>query len=167
VELSTRHFGAIEIDPDKVLSFPGGLIGIENAHRFALFSQPELEPFHWLQCVDRPDLVWVVVPVQDLDPGYRLCLTTQERGQLHLREGETPLCLGLLTIPARFADATLNLLAPLVINERERLGAQIINEGQGYTTRHRFKDEPHPTAKEGETHAGADAQKGRIAAARK
>ena len=166
MELATRNFGVIVIEEEKVLSFPQGLFGFADAQRFCLIHKPEALPFHWLQSVDRPELCWVVLPLLFVRPDYRLALTAADRAGVNLGAQEDPLLLTVVVVADDPAQTTVNLLAPLVINEREQTGTQIINEGGGYRTQHVLRDELETQAKEGEDHAGVNAQTQAIGSAR-
>jgi flagellar assembly factor FliW len=166
VEIKTSRFGVIEIEDDKLLTFPFGIIGYPEARTFSLIGKPENAPYYWLQCVNQPELSFVVAPLLLIRPDYDLHFNADERLTLRLEENERPLLLGVVVIPEDPMQSTINLLAPVVINERSRLGWQIINDNSRYRTRHVIKDELSELAKEGEKHAGADAQKEAVVDAR-
>lgn len=166
MKISTRHFGVIKIDEDKILSFPRGLIGFENVRRFGLLQEQEFAPFAWLQGVDAPELTLVVIPAIAVRPDYHLDLSAADRELLQAAAGDHLAILLIATIKEKFDQSTVNFLAPVVINERTRLGVQAINEQEGYGTRHVLKDELPEPAKEGESHAGADAQEKAVIDAR-
>lgn len=161
VSIESRHFGQLEIQEDKILRFPRGLVGFADATTFCLLSQPEVEPYQWLQGVTRPDLAFIVMPLQLLDPAYQLTLSETERQTLKLEPAEAPLILGIVTVPEDPQDATINKMAPLVLNERQRLGHQVVNEYPGYRTRHLIRE-----AREGEPYARAYAQEEAVVNAR-
>jgi len=155
MKFKTRHFGEIEIAEDKLLTFPNGIIGFPNHKKFCLINRPESNPYFWLQCVDQPEWAFVVLPMQVFKPDYRLELSGVEKAFLKLTPEDTAVILAVVVVPPDPSQSTVNLLAPIVVNEREFLGGQIINENGLYRTRHLLKDEIKLVAKEGENHAGA------------
>ncbi len=156
MKFTTRHFGEVEIEEEKVLTFPSGIIGFPQHKKFCLVNRPETLPYYWLQCVDQPEWAFVVLPMLVLKDDYQLELSATEKTLLNLKDDQAPVLMTVVVIPPDPTQATVNLLAPIVINENERLGAQIINENGMYRTRHLLKDELKPVAKEGDEHAGAD-----------
>jgi flagellar assembly factor FliW len=167
MQISTRNFGTVEIADDKILTFPQGIIGFTQVRRYALVHTPDSEPYHWLQGVDDPQLAFLVAPIALIRPEYKLNLPASERTMMEFTAGEEPLLLAIVTIPASgTTEASINLLAPVMIHERRQYGWQIINEGQNYKTQHLLKDEL-TSAKEGESHAGAHPKKKSIANARR
>jgi len=166
VEITTRHFGVIEIEEDKVLTFSQGMIGFENSLQFSLISKPEVAPYLWLQCVTRPELTFVVLPIIAVRADYALQLGAAERERFKLADDEAPVLLAVVVVAQDPKQSTVNLMAPILINERERIGGQIINDNGRYRTRHFIKDELMQAAKEGENHVGADKEKEAVAHAR-
>jgi flagellar assembly factor FliW len=167
VQIHAPHFGLIKIEDEKLVSFPKGVIGFTQAKKFCLLSLPTVKPYEWLQCVDVPELAFLVVPVIVLRPDYQLQLNGDEEELLNFAAGQSPLVLAIMTMSGSAQDATANFLAPLVINDELKIGCQVINEQGGYKTRHLLKDELRKFATEGQDHAGADQKKEPIADARK
>jgi flagellar assembly factor FliW len=125
---STR-FGTLEIEPEAVLSFPRGLIGLGGS-RYALLSTGADSPFSWLHSVEDPDLALPVTRPGQFFPGYEVVLSDTEAAALGL-DDEAPADVWV-TVRAteRVADFTVNLRAPIVVTPRES-GAeafQVINE---------------------------------------
>jgi flagellar assembly factor FliW len=156
MKFTTRHFGVLEIEEDKIISFPSGIIGFPRHNKFCLVNRPESLPYFWLQCVDQPEWAFVVLPIPVFKDDYQFRLSPAEIELLKFVNEDIPLILSVVVIPPDINQATVNLLAPIVINERERMGTQIINENGLYRARHLLKEEIKPVAKEGEDHAGAD-----------
>jgi flagellar assembly factor FliW len=156
MKFRTRHFGEIEIEDEKILTFPNGIIGFPNHHKFCLLLRAESNPYLWLQSVDQPEWAFVALPLMVFKKDYEFRLNPAEAALLKLTEQTVPVILAVVVIPPDFNQATVNLLAPIVINEQQRLGGQFINENGKYQTRHLLKDEIKAAAKEGENHAGAN-----------
>ena len=95
----------------------------------------ETDPLVYLQSLEDPALCFITMPILAVDPGYRL---TGERrgsgavGSLPSRQpriGEDVLCLTVLSI--RETGPTANLLAPIVVNLRNRKAVQAVAPGIG------------------------------------
>ena len=137
--IDTRNFGRLEYGAEAVLSFPAGLYAFEDQKEFLLIEQPDSAPIVFLQSLREPGLSFVMLPVQVVDPAYRLILTEEEVRALGFPEGYVPqlgrdiTCLVLLTVGR---DTTCNLLAPIVINHASRRGVQFIQFDSGYSHQH-------------------------------
>ncbi|MCD4813457.1 flagellar assembly protein FliW [bacterium] len=154
--VTTRFFGEVEVADEKLLEFPKGIIGFEDTRKFCLLALEKVRPYEWLQCIDKPELAFLVVPIRMIRADYELKLSREESRELKLETENAEVVLGIVVIPNDPQAATVNLLAPIVINEKVRLGNQVVNDRNGYKTRQSIKEENQDKAREGENHVGAD-----------
>jgi flagellar assembly factor FliW len=166
VHIKSRHFGTIEIEEDKTLSFPKGLIGFPAATTFCLIQAPEIQPYQWLHGVNNPDLAFLVLPLALVRPDYQLQLTEADERGLQFQPDDTRLALAIVVANKDPKQATVNLMAPVVVNPRLRLGGQIILEQAGCTTRNLISD-LFEQAREGEKNVGTHKEKKSIVDARR
>lgn len=125
MKLRTACFGNIEIDPAGIIHFPGGVPGFENCRRFVLLQRPEEAPVAWLQGVDDPDLAFAVVEPRHFLADYHPPLSPADLEPLKLAAGEEALILIILVLAPEPERITANLQAPVIINRKEKLGAQV------------------------------------------
>ena len=125
MKLRTACFGNIEIDPAGIIHFPGGVPGFENCRRFVLLQRPEEAPVAWLQGVDDPDLAFAVVEPCHFLAEYHPPLSPADLEPLKLAAGEEALILIILVLAPEPERITANLQAPVIINRKEKLGAQV------------------------------------------
>lgn len=161
--VTTRFFGEVEVAEGKLLEFPKGIIGFEDARTFCLLELEKVKPYQWLQCIDKPELAFLVVPIRMIRADYELKLSREEFLELQLEKDDMEILLGIVVIPADPQAATVNLIAPIVINEKSRKGNQIVNDRNGYKTRHIIKEENQDKAREGENHVGANKKEESVA----
>ena len=64
IMIETRY-GTYEVDRDKIVSFPKGLIGFADLQEYAILNLPHdgTEQFKLLQSADEPGIGFYVVPV--------------------------------------------------------------------------------------------------------
>lgn len=134
----TRQFGPIDYAEEAVISFPEGLLGFEQMHRFLLIDQPEIEPLRWLQSIDEPQIAFTVMEPELVWPDFRVRLASSDRETLGLSPEAEPLVLVLVTVPKDPADMTANLLGPLVLHRENRLARQLVIHDSTYGTRERL-----------------------------
>ncbi len=126
----TKYFGKISFEPDSELEFPCGLPGFESRKRFVAVTFPASEPLIYLQSLEDPGLCFITMPLLAVDPRYRLNVSKEDLTLLGLpaafqpRFGEDVLCLTVLSM--REEGPTANLLAPIVVNLRNRHAVQAI-----------------------------------------
>ncbi len=137
--LEVLRFGrreTIDVGRDEVVTFPQGLVGMEALRRFAILDDTRLAPCRWLQSLDDPDLAFVVVDPHLIVSDYLASISGDEALQLELEDVADADLLAIVTVRPDPAASTVNLLAPLVINRRRRLGKQVILNESGYALRH-------------------------------
>lgn len=144
VELQTK-FGPITVTEDEIIFFPRGILGFADYRRYVLVEQKD-SVFSFLQSVDEPDLSFVVIMPELVRADYAVDLSDEEVELLQISAPEDGKVYGIVTIPENVADMTVNLQAPVVINTKERLGAQLIIQGDKYHTRHNVLAEMHKNA---------------------
>lgn len=62
--LQTKVFGEVTIEEEKIITFPGGIIGFPDLTQFTLLQDEEdgIETIHWLQSLQEPGFA---MPVMD------------------------------------------------------------------------------------------------------
>ena len=141
--LHTTHFGTLDYEESGVLLFEQGLPAFESEREFVVVERPESAPVVFLQSLRNPELVFVTLPVQTVDPGYVPAIAHEDLEALGLdptrqpEEGREALLLLIVTIGDGGApEATANLMAPVVINLATRRALQALQPSSGYSARH-------------------------------
>lgn len=109
-----------------VLTMEGGLAGFDGAERYALVELPDASPLFLLRSLDVEGLEFVVAPPMVLFPDYAPELHDSAVDALGITEAADVLLLVMLTVGSGIETATANLLAPIVINQRSRVAAQVV-----------------------------------------
>jgi flagellar assembly factor FliW len=137
VMLKTTRFGEITVADDRVIVFEQGLLGFAGITRYALLDPPEgAGPFAWLQAVEPGSLAFLVCDPAPFVPDYRVGVRPEDLASLRMGDVSEGLVRVIVTVPKPPAPVTVNLLGPLVLNLRERLGRQLVLSDSGYGTRH-------------------------------
>jgi flagellar assembly factor FliW len=135
--LLTR-FGALALDPDRIILFPRGLLGFADQHHYMLADIPgNGAAFKLLQSVDDVDLSFVVLPL-DRSEGPIAGADLVAAGAALAIEEASLAVLAIVTLRADAArvDFTVNLRAPLLIDTARRLGYQHVLTNDAYSLRH-------------------------------
>ncbi|MGC8668633.1 MAG: flagellar assembly protein FliW [Chthonomonadales bacterium] len=143
LHVNTTRFGPVEVSEKAVITFPNGLIGFEQFHRFVLLEAQETSPIQWLQSVEDGSLAFPVINPWDVRPDYTPLISAGDTQALDLEEDTPRAVLAIVTIPRQDPrQITVNLLGPILINMHTRTARQIVVENAEYTTRHRIADAP-------------------------
>jgi len=139
--IRSRLFGEIDIEEEKVLTFPSGLIGMKGLKRFIILDTEENKPFRWMQSLDDPGIAFLTIEPRIFRPDYCVCVHSDEIEHLGISESGDVLVLCIVTVRREPRVLTANLQGPLVINAENRFGKQLILMEGGYSTRHPILEE--------------------------
>jgi flagellar assembly factor FliW len=148
--IQTKCFGELEYSPDSVFDFPNGIPGFEAEHAFVFLERPDAQPLLFMQSLIRPEVCLILLPVLAADRSYKLRLSEEDLAALQLpparqpRIGKDVLC----AVPVCAGDderpvPTVNLLAPILVNLKQRIGIQGIQTRSGYSHRHPLTCQDH------------------------
>jgi len=131
--IETSRFGTVEVDEDRLIEFPKGVLGFPNQHQYALIQTGDQSSFYWLQSVDRSELAFVVCDPRLFVPDYRVPIRADELAQLGL---EDPSGAQVFVIVNKVEEMlTGNLQGPLVVNCETRVAKQLVLSDRRHTTR--------------------------------
>ena len=129
----------VEWTEDQVIHFPNGLPGFENARKFIIMSVPEHQPFHWMECVDEGNNIRLaIINPLSFRPDYQPKIKKEELASLDIKDPKDLLLYVIVTLRTPLVESTANLMGPLFVNIRERVGKQIIIENDAYSLRERI-----------------------------
>ncbi len=126
MDIQTTRFGQIRITKEDVIDFPEGLLGFNQLRRFVLLDDPTDEIFAWLQSCEDPAIAFPVLEPELFAAEYSVNLTRHDLQVLQLKSAEGTRYFCIITIPDDPTQMTANLKAPVVINVKERVAAQIV-----------------------------------------
>ncbi|MDE6759366.1 MAG: flagellar assembly protein FliW [Lachnospiraceae bacterium] len=131
----TKFFGEVELDDDKVLEFPNGIIGFEDYKKFAILYDEDDKSenrISWLQSLDEQGLALPVIDPLVIAPEYAPVIEDELLGPLDDPSEEDLLFLLAMTIPSDMTKVTANMKAPFIINATARKGVQLVVENEDY-----------------------------------
>lgn len=136
LKIETQRFGELEVSDSDVITMDDGLLGFPELRRYVLTSDPEQAPFLWLQCIDEPDLAFVVVDPVIFFPGYQVSAKSEDLQSLDLKDVSEATILTIVVIPVDPMDITTNLRGPLLINPENNKAKQLVLIDDRYHTKH-------------------------------
>jgi len=119
---------------ETLIVFPNGLVGQPDWKQFILLTPEGDATIQVLKSTEHAELALMVANPGQIVENYRVPLTGEERSALELEADEQPTVL--CTISIHNNVITTNLVGPLVVNSRNRLGAQVVVIDSPYSTRH-------------------------------
>lgn len=123
VSFQTSRFGSLQVENDKIIHFPNGLLGFPEVKRYVLMDYKDT-PLKWFQAVDEPDVAFIVAEPGIVLPGFNVELDAVTKQTLQLERDEDLVVLVVLRVEGDRVIA--NLKGPLMINSKLMLGVQAV-----------------------------------------
>jgi flagellar assembly factor FliW len=133
--IDSSRFGRVEIDSDKVVEFPDGLIGLGGSSYALLASDPD-SPFLWLQSIEDPGLALPVTDPHRFFSAYAVELSDEDAERLGFDDVTAVSVYVTVRAGGAPEDFTANLKAPILV--RSGQAHQVINQAQGCELRARL-----------------------------
>lgn len=135
----TKHFGEIDLEEDKIITFDNGIMGFEDIKRYTILfdiEAGEKPVISWLQSIDEPGLAIPVINPLLVKEDYNPTVEDELLTPLGEINDENLLVLLSLTVPSDLTNMTTNLKAPFIINSDTRKGCQVIVENSDYPVKY-------------------------------
>ena len=117
MKIKTHQFGEVEFAEDKIISFNDGIFGFEELKKF-LFIKTDDSYFDWLNSIETPELAFPLFAVRLIDSDYP-------------QESDSE-AFGTVTLNPDPLKITINMKAPVFINQNEKSGYQKIIDTDKY-----------------------------------
>ncbi len=118
MKIQTTQFGEIEFGQEKVITIEDGLFGFENLKKYLLLKFDD-ELFYWLNSIDEPEIAFPLFGMEVLEDNYP--------------KEENHESFGVVTLNSDPAKITINMKAPLYINQDTKTGFQKILDKEKYS----------------------------------
>ena len=134
MQITTKVFGEITIDDEKIIHFPNGIIGFPELTDFAMIHDEEkgTDTIHWLQSLQEPAFAMPVMDPLIVCPDYNPEVDDELLNSIGEIVPEELLVVVTVTVPKDIKNMTVNLKGPMVINAAQRKATQVIVEGDEY-----------------------------------
>ena len=140
--VTTKNFGEITIDDDKIIRFPAGIIGFPDLVDFALIHDEEKGPggIHWLQSMNEPAFAMPVMDPLTVADDYNPQVDDEILKPIGELDPNETLVLVTVTVPSDLTQMSINLRGPIVINAATKKAVQVIIEGDEYQVKYPIYD---------------------------
>lgn len=139
MNIMTKNFGKIEVNENQIIYFEEGIPGFRNLKEYVLIEDTE-SAFCYLQSIQEGNISFIMINPYLLKKDYTINIKEQYIEALGGGEDKEFSIYVIATILDTVEKATVNLVAPVLIQNEKRRGMQIILENTKYTTRHKIID---------------------------
>jgi flagellar assembly factor FliW len=136
VQLQTKSFGTLEYDENAVVRIQEGMLGFSKLRDYVLIENPDTEPFKILQSINDPYVAFPMIDPRLLASDYHCSVAPEDIQVLGIADPSEVILLAVTVIPDNLSESTVNLKAPLLINQRNLKGKQIVLQESEYDTMH-------------------------------
>jgi flagellar assembly factor FliW len=140
VRVSTKAYGAIDVDDRQKIVFPKGLFGFERFKEYVLLDA-EQQPYYYLQSLDTQGAAFILLKPFLFRPDYEIDIADEELSEIGISDPKKALVFTIVTVPVDGTPMTANLAGPLVINRETRVGKQVVLTDARWKTKHDIMDE--------------------------
>ena len=118
----------LDAPPANEILLPHGIIGFAAYKRAELVYLPDHLPFLWMKLRSATDeLHFVVIEPGGVVPSYQPELFDDDADALDIRTPSEAMILNIVTLQRQNpVEATANLIGPIVVNRRTRVGRQLV-----------------------------------------
>ncbi|WP_339213870.1 flagellar assembly protein FliW [Ornithinibacillus sp. FSL M8-0202] len=139
LKIPTKYLGDVVIDKEQIIYFQSGIPGFVDEKEFVLLNIPGNPVFQFLQSVKSETLAFVVTNPYQFYSEYTFELDDSTIEALEINSEEDVLIASIVTLKAPFESSTINLKAPVLINQRKMLGKQHILNTDKYESKASIK----------------------------
>jgi len=136
MKIKAVRFGELEVSNEEIITFPEGILGFPELHRYCLVDPGDDTLILWMQSLEDANVAFPVLEPKIFKSDYIVKLSSQELKQLRLENINQSIVFTILTIPRDVTQMTANLKAPIVVNLREQVGRQVVLQENEYTLKH-------------------------------
>jgi flagellar assembly factor FliW len=117
--------GALEVKPEELIFFPGGMFGFPECRMFVLVPATR-DGLYWLQSTDHGTLAFLLADPFVFFDEFVVELSQADRAELQVAAPGDVVILSIVTLPrSRDHLPTANLQGPLAINLTARRAKQL------------------------------------------
>lgn len=143
MRINTRLFGEIEVNEEKIITFPGGIIGFPDMKKFTLIydiEQGTNAGIRWMQSLDEPAFALPVMDPHVVKADYNPEVDDELLKNIGGITPENLLVLVTVTVPSDLTKMSANLQGPIIINVDELKACQVIVDGEEFPIRYYIYD---------------------------
>ena len=144
VEVTTKAFGKIAIEEDKIIRFEHGILGFPDLKEFTLIYDLEKgsdASIKWLQSLQEPNFAMPVMNPELVMEGYTPMFDKELLKPLGNNIDSADLLMFVpVTVPKDITKLTVKLKAPIIVNVEERKAVQLICDDDSYSIKYAIYD---------------------------
>ena len=123
---TNRQFGEMTFEEKHIIEIPEGVIGFAEYRKYLIVDDVDTEPFRWLVSLEDPNLSFALVDPDIVVADY----------QSNLFRGSDASVFSMVALKNPLESSTVNLRSPVVIDNKTRVGHQVVLDDETLSTRY-------------------------------
>lgn len=132
MEINTRYHGVKQYNTEDIINFHKGLPGFDGLTKFILFPVEEKSEFYVLHSIEDEEIGLIVVSPFSLMEDYEFEIDENVVSELKITDTKNVFVYTTVSVHSQREKVTTNLKAPIVVNNENNLGEQIILDDEKY-----------------------------------
>lgn len=133
MQIQSKLLGNVEYAEEHIIRFDEGLIGIPEKKNFILIEKEDFKPFSYLQSVDDPTFILIVVNPMVIEKEYKFSIYREDFAAIDIKDENDFSLLAIVIFAQKVEHITINLKAPLLLNVHTKRGLQVILQNDDYS----------------------------------
>ncbi len=126
MNVNTRDFGNIEIEPEDIYTVKSPILGFEQYEKFTVITDDEIgDGIYWLQSLEEPSICFILISALSLGD-YEFSPSAQMKKQLGEFEEFMSLVYCIAVINKDSSKCTVNKKAPLIFSSDGKIFGQYV-----------------------------------------
>lgn len=131
----SKVHGEIKYEEKNIVTFKKGIPGFDDLKKFILLDLQEYEPFKLLQSLENDEIALIVTSPYEFFNEYEIKLSDETIKNLGIESEKQVMILTTVTLNSDIKKITTNLQGPIVINNSNNFGEQIILDNSKYNVK--------------------------------
>ncbi|MBQ8848399.1 MAG: flagellar assembly protein FliW [Candidatus Gastranaerophilales bacterium] len=142
VKINTAKFGEIEVSKNTIFNFVSPIIGFKDLKEYTIVDYKPDSPFKWLQSMEDMELAFPITLCSFFGIDYQFDIPDEEANKLEIDSPDDIFVCNIVNIPSSNPQgATVNMLAPIVINLDNKKAMQVVLKNSQFEVRHKLFNE--------------------------
>ncbi len=141
ITINSVKFGELQVKEENVFNFVLPIIGFNELTKYTIVDYKPDSPFKWLQSMEDMELAFPVTLCSFFGIDYKFDIPDEEAEKLGIDDASDVFVCNIANIPSSNPQgATINMLAPIVINLKNKKAMQIILKNTDFQVRYKLFD---------------------------
>ena len=139
IKINTAKFGEVEINKNAIFNFVSPIIGFKDLKEYTIIDYKPDSPFKWLQSMEDMELAFPVTLCSYFGIDYQFDIPDEEAEKLEIETADDVFVCNIVNIPSSNPQgATVNMLAPIIVNLANKKAMQTILKNSDFEVRHKL-----------------------------